>query len=117
MDKVDRSWTPRGQRTGSLDNPARPHAIRSWRLRLECPSCAGARAVRMASRTLDCPSFPSPGVQVPSIPTAAAEDDSADRAQQFWEAEHTPLPQTSDRSSVDARKASRDTSESAGQPA
>jgi len=41
---------------------------------------------------------------------ADREDDSADRAQQFWEGEHTPLPQTSDRSSVDARKASRDTS-------
>jgi hypothetical protein len=44
---------------------------------------------------------------------AAAEDDSADRAQWFWEGEHTPLPQRADLSPVDERKASRDTSHAA----
>jgi hypothetical protein len=41
-----------------------------------------------------------------------AEDDSADRAQRFWDGDHTPLPQRADPSPVDERKASRDTSSS-----
>ena len=41
---------------------------------------------------------------------ADAEDDSADRAQRFWEGEYTPLPQRADPSAVAMRKASSDTS-------
>ena len=44
---------------------------------------------------------------------AAAEDDSADRAQRLWDGEHTPLPQRADPSPVDERKASSDTSHAA----
>ena len=44
---------------------------------------------------------------------ADAEDDSADRAQRFWEGEHTPLPQRADPSPVAMRKASSDTSHAA----
>lgn len=127
MDKVEHTWTPRGHSDGvvghsSSRGPNRP--VRGAASQVNRPK----RASGTEASPRDCPSIPDrtrlveppvvhlspgPSVHVRSIPTAAAGDDSAERARRFWEGEYTPLPQGADPSAVAMRKASRDTSHAA----